>query len=95
MAHVLPRIVERFPSHRERILRAQFRDAAVAELCRDYDTLVEALEDEVMAKRIVEPSHSHQVELRTLMEDLEKELFERMSRIDKCGQKSLNMQRKG
>ena len=95
MVHVLPRIVERFPCHSERILRARFRDAAVAELCRDYDSLVEALEDEAMAKTTVEPSNTHQVEIQSLMESLEKELFERMSRLEKCDQTSPNMQRKG
>jgi len=94
MAHVLPRIVERFPSHREQILRARFRDAAIAELCRDYDTLVEALEEEAMTKKIAEPTNTHQGELRSLMEDLEKELFERMSRIEQCSQQSLNTQSK-
>lgn len=40
------RIVKRLPSHWERILRACFCDAAVAELCRDYDTVLTTIEAE-------------------------------------------------
>ena len=95
MVHVLPRIVDRFPNHSERILRARFRDAAVAELCRDYDTLVETLEALAMTKTTVEPSNTGQVEIQSLMESLEKELFERMSRLEKSELTSPNLQRKG
>ena len=44
MSQIEPRIVERFPVYRERILRKCFQDAAVAELCRDYDCLIETIE---------------------------------------------------
>lgn len=44
MNQVEPRIVERFPTLRERILHECFQDATVAELCRDYDYLIAALE---------------------------------------------------
>jgi hypothetical protein len=46
MGLAIPRIVERLPAHRERILKARFRSAVVDELCRDYDTVSEALGSE-------------------------------------------------
>jgi hypothetical protein len=78
MQAVEPRIVERLPSHRARILRACFRDAAVAELCRDYDMLAEAQEGRVARDGLSNERHT---ELLDLMDDLERELLDRLDRM--------------
>jgi hypothetical protein len=75
MSQVAPRIVDRFPGYRERILRKCFQDVAVAELCRDYDTLIEALE--TAESRQGTASDVHQ-ELLELVSALEQELMDRL-----------------
>ena len=74
MKVIEPRIVNRFPGYRERILRKYFQDVAVAELCRDYDCLIETLEAEKSRQGIA----SHRQELLELAEALEKELLVRI-----------------
>ena len=81
MRPIEPQIVQRFPRNRERILRACFRDAAVAELCRDYDTLAEALIAEEGRRTADGLSNAPNSELLDLMADLEKELLDRLERL--------------
>ena len=78
MSMVEPHIVDRFPGHRDRILRKCFQDAAVAELCRDYDCLIEALE--AAKNRQGTTSHANDVrqELLELANTLEQELLGRL-----------------
>ena len=76
-----PHIVYRFPRHRERILRACFRDAAVAELCRDYDTLAEALKADEGREPPDGLSNERHTELLDLMDELERELLYRLERL--------------
>jgi len=80
METVEPRIVERLPSHRERILRGCFRDAAIAELCRDYDALLVAIEAEQPDADSGAPAERRKHDLLDLACDLEKELLDRLDR---------------
>jgi hypothetical protein len=75
MSQVAPRIVDRFPGYRERILRKCFQDVAVAELCRDYDTLIEALETAESSQDSASDVHQ---ELLELVNALEQELMDRL-----------------
>jgi hypothetical protein len=75
MKVIEPCIVNRFPGYREHILRKCFQDVAVAELCRDYDTLIEALE--TAESRQGTASDVHQ-ELLELVSVLEQELMDRL-----------------
>ena len=79
MSQVEPRIVARFPSYRERILRARTCDDVLVELCRDYDSVLEALEgkgvDETTALRQVRTRQ----ELLQLARDLEQEVLTRLA----------------
>jgi hypothetical protein len=77
MSQVEPRIVERFPAHRDRILRKCFQDAAVAELCRDYDCLIETLESAKPRHGTAQASDIRQ-ELQELVNALEQELLDRL-----------------
>ena len=81
MRTVEPRIVERLPSHRERILRACFRDAAVAELCRDYDAVLTAIEAEQAVADSNVRAERRKRDLQGLMCNLEKELLDRLERL--------------
>lgn len=76
MGQIEPRIVERFPDYRERILRKCFQDAAVAELCRDYDCLIETLDAE-KARQGTATSDLHE-DLLELVNALEEELMDRL-----------------
>jgi len=78
MSQVEPRIVERFPVHRERILRKCFQDAAVAELCRDYDCLIEVLEAGPPRQGTASQASDTRQELLQLAAALEQELLGRL-----------------
>lgn len=78
MSHIEPRIVERFPVHRERILRKCFQDAAVAELCRDYDCLIEVLEAAKPRQGTTGQAIDTRQEFLELAKALEQELLERL-----------------
>ena len=78
MSQIEPRIVERFPSHRDRILRKCFQDAAVAELCRDYDCLIETLESAKPRPGTTGQAHDTRQDLLELAKALEQELLDRL-----------------
>lgn len=78
MSQIEPRIVERFPIHRERILRKCFQDAAVAELCRDYDCLIETLEAAKPVQETAGQTSDARQELLELVNALEQELLDRL-----------------
>jgi hypothetical protein len=78
MNQVEPRIVERFPGYRERILRRCFQDAAVAELCRDYDCLIETLETAKPRQDTASEASDIREELQKLVNALEQELLDRL-----------------
>lgn len=78
MTQVEPRIVERFPDHRERILHKYFQDAAVAELCRDYDCLIETLEAAKSRQGAASQAGDIRQELLELAGALEQELLDRL-----------------
>ena len=73
-----PRIVGRFPGYRERILRKYFQDVAVAELCRDYDCLIETLEAAKSRQGTASQASELRRELLDLAKALEKELLVRI-----------------
>ncbi len=41
---MIPKIVERFPNYRDRVLSALSRDQIMSELCADYDAVMSDLE---------------------------------------------------
>jgi hypothetical protein len=79
MSQAEPRIVVSLPGHRERILSARSSDDILDELCRDYDSVLEALEgkdvDETAARR---QARTRQ-ELLQLARDLEREVLARLA----------------
>ena len=75
---VVPRFVERFPEHRGSIVELRFRDAAVNELCHDYDDVVNALEGATSESSAYRPGESID-DLRRLKQELEQELLRRLS----------------
>ncbi len=78
MSQIEPRIVDRFPGYRDRILRKCFQDAAVAELCRDYDCLIETLEATTSRQGTASQASDIRQELLGLVNALEKELMGRL-----------------
>lgn len=76
---VEPRIIERFPSYRERILRARFCDDVLDELCRDYDSVLEALEGEGVNETAALRQARTRKELLQLARDLEQEVLARLA----------------
>jgi hypothetical protein len=78
MSQIEPRIVERFPGYRDRILRKCFQDAAVAELCRDYDCLIEALEAAKSQQGVASQASDIRQDLLELANALEQELLDRL-----------------
>jgi transposase-like protein len=78
MSQIEPRIVDRFPGYRERILRKYFQDAAVSELCRDYDCLIETLEATKSRQGTASQASDLRQELLELAKALEKELLVRI-----------------
>ncbi len=77
MESVQPGIVEQFPSFRKRILELCATDAAVCELCEDYDEVLNAL-SEISGETHVESKSVN--ELKELKRILEQELQERLDR---------------
>ena len=78
MSQIEPRIVDRFPGYRERILRKYFQDVAVAELCRDYDCLIKTLEAAKSRQGTASHAGDLRKELLELVNALEKELLVRI-----------------
>lgn len=78
MSQIEPRILERFPGYRERILRKYFQDVAVAELCRDYDCLIETLEAAKSRQGTASQAGDLRQELLDLANALEQELMDRL-----------------
>ena len=78
MSQLEPHIVDRFPGHRDRILRKCFQDASVAELCRDYDCLIEALEAAKTRQGAASQASEFRRELLELANALEQELLDRL-----------------
>jgi hypothetical protein len=78
MSQIEPRIIKHFPGHRDRILRRCFQDTAVAELCRDYDCLIEALEAAKNRQGTASQASDVRQELLELANTLEQELLDRL-----------------
>ena len=78
MSQIGPRIIDRFPGYRDRILRKYFQDGAVAELCRDYDCLIEMLEATTSRQGTASQASDIRQELLELANALEKELLDRL-----------------
>jgi hypothetical protein len=78
MKVIEPCIVNRFPGYRERILRKCFQDAAVAELCRDYDSLIETLGATEFRQGTASQASDARQELLELGNALERELMDRL-----------------
>ena len=64
-------IIDRFPDYRERILQRCIQDTAVAELCRDYDALMEALQADEPRQSLANDASGTRQELRELVNALE------------------------
>ena len=79
MTQILPRIVQRFPKCGAQILAARTQDTVLDELCRDYDTVVRALEAEEMRRRKGQGGEDRYRELALLSKDLERELLARLA----------------
>jgi hypothetical protein len=79
MSQVEPRIVVRFPSHRERILVARSSDDILDELCRDYDSVLEALESKGVDETAALRQAQTRQELLQLARDLEQEVLARLA----------------
>ena len=79
MSQAESRIVARFPNYRERILVARSCDDVLDEMCRDYDSVLEALEgkgvDETAALRQAQTRQK----LLQLARDLEQEVLARLA----------------
>ena len=75
-----PQIVERFPKYRSRVLAVLPQDPLFAELSKDYDRVVEALELECRSPRETgtDPEKTYR-ELLRLKRELEFELLERLA----------------
>jgi len=71
-------IIDRFPDYRERILQRCIQDTAVAELCRDYDALMEALQADEPRQSLANDASGTRQELRELVNALERELMDRL-----------------
>jgi len=71
-------IIDRFPDYRERILQWCIQDTAVAELCRDYDALMEALQADEPRQSLANDASGTRQELRELVNALERELMDRL-----------------
>ncbi len=83
---MIPRIVERFPKYRSRVLNALPRDGTMAELCDDYDKVVAALEiEEIPTGRGHEKSQETYQELVRLKRELEYEFLERLATSEEPG----------
>jgi hypothetical protein len=78
MKAIEPRIIDRFPGYRERILQRCFQDAAVAELCWDYDALIEVIHAEESRQGFAKNTSGTPQELRELVNALEQELMDRL-----------------
>ena len=79
MSQVEPRIVARFPSYRERILQARSRDDILDELCRDYDSVLVALEGKGVDETAALRQARTRQELLQLARDLEQEVLARLA----------------
>jgi hypothetical protein len=79
MPRTVPKIVERFPKYRDEILRARFVDPALDEICRDYDRVSEALEQEEARRKGGDKSGNDYQELARLARELEHEVLSRIA----------------
>ena len=79
MAEPVPRIVQRFPCYRDRLLRARWRDSDLGELIEDYDTLAEALETEEAHRKSGQGSEQAYKDLVGLCRELENDILRRLA----------------
>jgi hypothetical protein len=84
MSQVEPRIVARLPSYRERILVARSRDNILDELCRDYDSILEALEGKSIEETTALRQARTRQELLQLARDLEQEVLARLTSLEEA-----------
>ncbi|MEA3290820.1 MAG: hypothetical protein U9Q71_00685 [Pseudomonadota bacterium] len=79
-----PSIVECFPHDRNRVIELQARDAAVVELCQDYERVIGAL-DSPGAKESDLPEQARQDRqyLLVLKQELEQEMAQRLAGVGK------------
>lgn len=74
----LPRIVDRFPRYRDRILRLCVGDSNIADLCEDYDRVLETIEAIDRQARTTDTHERDYGELLKLASQLEMELLDRI-----------------
>ena len=82
MSQAEPRIVARFPSYRERILRARSCDDVLDEMCRDYDSVLQALEGKGMDETAALRQARTRQDLLQLARNLEQEVLARLVRYE-------------
>ncbi len=81
---LVPRIINHFPAHRQRIIDLCVSNKTVRELCEDYEKLIDALAEtgvELNNEQMPESSSLH--DLFVLKQELEQELLDRLRRQQK------------
>ena len=79
---MIPKIVERFPNYRDRVLSALSRDRVMSELCTDYDSVMSELEiAEGRSNGGGEQTTQIYRELARLKRDLEHEVLARLATL--------------
>ena len=81
---LVPRIIDRFPGKRQRIIDLCSRDMAVSELCEDYEKLIDTLiksgvDLDNQPASVAQSLH----DLFILKQELEQELLDRLRRQQK------------
>ena len=77
---MIPKIVERFPNYRDRVLSAWSRDQIISELCADYDAVISDLEIvEARSNGSDEQTTRTYRELARLKRELEHEVLARLA----------------
>ncbi|MEA3278048.1 MAG: hypothetical protein U9Q81_22730 [Pseudomonadota bacterium] len=77
---MIPKIVERFPKYRNRVLTALSHDRVMAELCEDYDAVMSDLEIvELRSSGSGEQTTKTYRELARLKRELEHEVLARLA----------------
>ena len=81
---LVPRIIDRFPSKRQRIIDLCSRDMAVSELCEDYEKLIDTLIKSGVDLDNQPASEAQSLhDLFILKQELEQELLDRLRRQQK------------
>ena len=90
-AALVPRIIDRFPGKRQRIIDLCSRDMAVSELCEDYEKLIDTLIKSGVDLDNQPDSEAPSLhDLFILKQELEQELLDRLRRQQKIPKQASN-----